>query len=293
MDWLKIRNDPWRHVIRCSVGEIRDNHQVARVNQWKQSALLSAHLTNERTHRAKTWRNNCECTTSSSSSQRSTSGQWSSGRGRCGWWMSDKWQSTGITWIFLLHLLMALDIPWPADVLKTTQSRQRQLYMDKDSTVVSVMPCAKWSFVTWRSLGLWLWMNWDCRRNVIFVMVWTISPILKILSEQKSPIVTKWRNVRNACVTFQLQLNRQYVSLKMYPATNMYHNWIYLYPRIYMGGSGGGGCDVNHDVRFVSTRFSENQAQISSGASTQCSTLSIVYVLNSILISFATLHQFL
>ena len=39
----------------------------------------------------------------------------------------------------------------------------------------------------------------------------------------------------------------------MYPATNMYHNWIYLYPRIYMGGGGGrgGGCDINHYVRFA------------------------------------------
>ena len=60
-----------------------------------------------------------------------------------------------------------------------------------------------------------------------------------------------------------------------------------------MEGSGGGGCDVNHHVRFVSTRFSENQAQISREASTQCGTLSIVYVLNSIVISFATVHQFL
>lgn len=38
----------------------------------------------------------------------------------------------------------------------------------------------------------------------------------------------------------------------MYPATNMYHNWIYLYPRIYMSGTGGGGggagCDLNHYV---------------------------------------------
>ena len=37
----------------------------------------------------------------------------------------------------------------------------------------------------------------------------------------------------------------------MYPATNMYHNWIYLYPRIYMGGGGGGGYDINHYVRFA------------------------------------------
>ena len=51
-----------------------------------------------------------------------------------------------------------------------------------------------------------------------------------------------------------------------------------------MGGSGGSGCDINHHVRFVSTRFSENQTQISSEASTQCSTLSIVYVLNFIII---------
>ena len=79
----------------------------------------------------------------------------------------------------------------------------------------------------------------------------------------------------------------------MYPATNMYHNWIYLYPRIYMGGSGGGGCDINHHVRFVSTRFSENQTQISSETSTQCSTLSIAYVLNFILICFETPYQFL
>ena len=124
----------------------------SRTNQSVEAISASVGAPDERTHRAKTWRNNCECTTSSSSSQRSTSGQWSSGRGRCAWWMSDKWQSTGITWIFLLHLLTALDIPWPADVLKTIQSRQRQLYMDKNSTVVSVMPCAKWSFVTWRSL---------------------------------------------------------------------------------------------------------------------------------------------
>ena len=68
----------------------------------------------------------------------------------------------------------------------------------------------------------------------------------------------------------------------MYPTTNMYHNWIYLYPRIYMGGSGGGGCDFNHHVRFLFTRFTEGQDKINSETSSQDSVLSIVYVWNSV-----------
>ena len=72
-NWIELMNDPeWPLPVWCG------GDSSSRTSQSVEAISTSVGAPDERTHRAKTWRNDCECTTTSSPSQRSTSGKWSS-----------------------------------------------------------------------------------------------------------------------------------------------------------------------------------------------------------------------